>query len=77
MEFFYREMRRQHRVLMDGADPAGGAWNFDAENRESFGKEGPGEVGVPVAFPPDAVSREVLAVDGGLSSLQSRMSSNS
>ena len=41
MEFFYREMRRQHRVLMDGDEPAGGAWNFDAENRASFGKEGP------------------------------------
>lgn len=62
MEFFYREMRRQHRVLMDGADPAGGAWNFDADNRESFGKKGPGEVEEPVAFPPDAVTRKVLAL---------------
>ena len=41
MEFFYREMRRQHKVLMDGDQPAGGTWNFDAENRGSFGKEGP------------------------------------
>ncbi len=33
MEFFYREMRRRHRLLMDGEAPAGGRWNFDAENR--------------------------------------------
>jgi len=62
MEFFYREMRRQHRVLMDGTNPAGGAWNFDAENRESFGQEGPLKVGTPAAFPSDAVTREVLAL---------------
>ena len=62
MEFFYREMRRKHRVLMDGDEPAGGAWNFDAENRESFGKAGPGDAEPPVAFPPDALTREVLAL---------------
>ncbi len=34
MEFFYREMRRKHRVLMDGEQPEGGKWNFDSQNRE-------------------------------------------
>ena len=34
MEYFYREMRRRHRVLMEGDAPAGGAWNYDAENRK-------------------------------------------
>ncbi|MGL5004280.1 MAG: cryptochrome/photolyase family protein, partial [Casimicrobium sp.] len=29
MEFFYREMRKRHRVLMDGDNPIGGQWNFD------------------------------------------------
>ncbi|MGR3712803.1 MAG: cryptochrome/photolyase family protein, partial [Shimia sp.] len=33
MEYFYREMRRKYRVLMDGQDPIGGQWNFDADNR--------------------------------------------
>lgn len=35
MEWFYREMRRRHGILLkaDGA-PAGGQWNFDAANRE-------------------------------------------
>ncbi len=34
MEDFYRESRRRLDVLMDGADPVGGRWNFDADNRE-------------------------------------------
>ena len=34
MEFFYREMRRKTGLLMDGDKPAGGKWNFDAENRK-------------------------------------------
>ena len=28
-------------MLMDGDKPVGGQWNFDADNRESFGKAGP------------------------------------
>ena len=35
MEFFYREMRRHHDVLMEGGEPVGGKWNYDADNRES------------------------------------------
>ncbi len=34
MEDFYREQRRRFTVLMDGDEPAGGRWNFDADNRE-------------------------------------------
>ena len=34
MEDFYREARRRLDVLMDGTDPVGGRWNFDADNRE-------------------------------------------
>ncbi len=34
MEFFYRDMRKRHRILLDAAGkPEGGRWNFDAENR--------------------------------------------
>jgi deoxyribodipyrimidine photolyase-related protein len=37
METFYRQMRSEHRVLMDGPKaPAGGQWNFDPENRKSW-----------------------------------------
>ena len=34
MEDFYRDSRRRLDVLMDGADPVEGRWNFDTENRE-------------------------------------------
>ncbi|MFM9032126.1 MAG: cryptochrome/photolyase family protein [Opitutaceae bacterium] len=62
MEFFYREMRRRHRVLLDDADePLGGQWNFDHDNRESFGREGPPRpLPAPKRFPPDATTRSVL-----------------
>lgn len=33
MEFFYREMRKKYHILMDGAFPEGGKWNYDVENR--------------------------------------------
>jgi deoxyribodipyrimidine photolyase-related protein len=60
MEFFYRWMRQKTGILMDGRQPVGGAWNFDAENRQSFGLKGPGAVPAPVRFAPDTVTREVL-----------------
>ena len=34
MEYFYRDMRRRTGLLMEGDDPVGGKWNFDAENRK-------------------------------------------
>lgn len=60
LEYFYREMRRRHNVLMEGSMPAGGAWNFDAGNRESFPKSGPGRLPDPVRFAPDETTRAVL-----------------
>jgi deoxyribodipyrimidine photolyase-related protein len=60
LEYFYREMRRMHRVLMNGPEPVGGQWNFDASNREAFPKAGPQHLPQPVAFPPDDVTRQVM-----------------
>ena len=34
MEFFYREMRVKHRILMQNNKPLGGKWNYDQENRK-------------------------------------------
>ena len=65
MEYFYREQRKRHRVLMEPQDedaPLGGQWNFDADNREAFGAAGPGTVPPRCAFEPDAVTREVIAL---------------
>jgi len=58
MEFFYREMRRKTGLLMNGDEPAGGQWNFDAENRKP--------ANVDFSFPqpkrtkPDGITTEVL-----------------
>ncbi len=42
MEFFYREMRRKHNVLMEAdGTPCGGQWNFDADNRKPWPKGRP------------------------------------
>ena len=62
MEYFYREQRKRHDVLMQGDAPVGGQWNFDADNREAFGAAGPGAVPPRTVFEPDAVTREVIAV---------------
>jgi deoxyribodipyrimidine photolyase-related protein len=62
MEYFYREQRKRHGVLMQGDEPVGGQWNFDADNREAFGAAGPGAVPPRTAFAPDAVTREVIAL---------------
>jgi deoxyribodipyrimidine photolyase-related protein len=62
MEHFYRDMRRKHRVLMEAEKPAGGEWNFDAANRESFGAAGPGFLPEPARFAPDALTLQVMAL---------------
>ncbi len=64
MEFFYREMRRLHGVLLDPDRrdrPEGGQWNYDAENRKGYPKAGPGLIPPPETFEPDALTREVFA----------------
>ncbi len=68
MEFFYRTMRKQYKVLMEGTNgdqPIGGKWNFDAENRKGFGKSGPKNLPPAMIFKPDAITREVMAVVEG------------
>lgn len=62
LEYWYRELRHKHAILMDGNVPVGGQWNFDADNRESFGKAGPQDVPPPTRFEPDALTREVIAL---------------
>ncbi|MBX9757487.1 MAG: cryptochrome/photolyase family protein [Beijerinckiaceae bacterium] len=60
MEYFYRDMRRKTRLLMDGDAPVGGAWNFDKENRK------PAKPDLlapqPLRIKPDAITRDVLAL---------------
>ncbi len=60
MEFFYRHVRKRTGILMEGDDPAGGAWNYDAENRASFGRKGPGLVPAHLGFAPDSLTIGVI-----------------
>ncbi len=58
MEHFYRAMRRETGLLMEGETPAGGRWNFDSENR----KPAKAALFLPAPFrvEPDAETRAVL-----------------
>ncbi|MEL6666214.1 MAG: cryptochrome/photolyase family protein [Pseudomonadota bacterium] len=60
MEYFYREMRRKTGLLMDGDQPEGGKWNYDAENRK------PAKADLfmptPLRVEPDAITDDVLAL---------------
>ncbi|MDZ4776253.1 MAG: cryptochrome/photolyase family protein [Alphaproteobacteria bacterium] len=63
LEYFYRDLRRRFDVLMDGADPVGGRWNFDAENRKPWPKKR-----TPpkrIEFAPDRITKDVLALVAG------------
>ncbi len=60
MEYFYREMRRRHGVLLAEDRPEGGKWNYDVENRGSFDRHGPRDLPRPPAFPPDRLTTDVL-----------------
>jgi deoxyribodipyrimidine photolyase-related protein len=63
LEYWYRELRRAHGILLDAkGGPEGGDWNYDAENRGAFGKKGPQGHRAPVRFTPDAVTRDVLSL---------------
>ena len=60
MEHFYRAMRRRFQVLLEpDGSPIGGAWNFDADNRQPLprGVRPPS----PPSFEPDAITREAMA----------------
>lgn len=58
MEYFYREMRRKTGYLMDGDEPVGGQWNYDADNRKRWDGETP--FPNPPQFSRDDIDNEVI-----------------
>ena len=58
MEYFYRDMRRQTGLLMEGDQPIGGKWNFDHDNRKSM----PADVQPPKPYTvePDETTQAVM-----------------
>lgn len=59
-ETFYRAARRKTGLLLEEGRPAGGTWNLDAENRKTW--KGAPPVPPRPSFPPDTVTREVMAL---------------
>lgn len=59
MEDFYRQGRRRFDVLMEGDRPVGDRWNLDKENRQP--PKGDLNPPAPPQFPPDEITREVIA----------------
>jgi deoxyribodipyrimidine photolyase-related protein len=60
LEYFYRELRQRHNVLMKDGKPAGGQWNFDADNRQAFDAGGPLELPARARFVTDELTRETI-----------------
>ncbi len=60
MEFWYRELRKQHHILLeDRQQPIGGKWNYDQNNRKAFPKTGPSNIPDVPQQPQDNITREV------------------
>jgi deoxyribodipyrimidine photolyase-related protein len=58
MEYFYRDMRTRHHVLMQDESPVGGQWNFDEQNRQPL----PKNISLPAhpCFIPDEITMDVI-----------------
>lgn len=60
MEYFYREMRKQYSILMEGDEPVGGKWNYDSENRKPIKDT----LDIPETYTsqPDNTTKEVITL---------------
>ena len=62
MEAFYRRVRQQTGLLMDGRDPVGGRWNYDRDNRKPAAADHC--FPEPFQVSPDATTRRVIDIVG-------------
>ena len=56
MESFYRKMRKRFNILMDGDQPLGEKWNFDADNRKKLKPADIEQIPEPLLFSNDISS---------------------
>lgn len=64
MEHFYRFMRRQTGLLMNGREPEGGSWNYDSLNRRALPRKL--TIAPRQRFQPDITTKEVINLVGRL-----------
>ncbi len=57
MDAFYRLVRTETGILMEGEKPVGGKYSFDSENREAWSGTPP--AATPLSFPTDPIKEEV------------------
>ncbi|MBI1267210.1 MAG: cryptochrome/photolyase family protein [Cryomorphaceae bacterium] len=69
MEDFYRFMRRKTGVLMNGASPEGGQWNYDAENRKKLPVNNAGPM--PLMFDRDCSDIHQMLIECGVQTIGS------
>lgn len=60
MEYWYRQLRKRTGILMSGDMPVGGDWNYDKDNRGTFGKAGPGLLDSALVFPVDKITQSAM-----------------
>lgn len=63
MESFYRKMRKRLNLLMDGDQPLGGQWNYDADNRARLRAADLSEIPEPLLFD-NNVEQVLRRIDG-------------
>ncbi|MDO6611313.1 cryptochrome/photolyase family protein [Shewanella sp. 1_MG-2023] len=74
MEHFYRKMRKRFNLLMEGQEPAGGKWNFDADNRQKLKSNDLPDIPEPLIFENDVsaiidrITRHNIKIIGRMSS---------
>ena len=59
MEHFYRKIRQSTGLLMEGADPIGGQWNFDHDNRKALDQRSTPN---PPTWPIDSITNDVISL---------------
>ncbi|WP_062067659.1 cryptochrome/photolyase family protein [Cellvibrio sp. OA-2007] len=60
MEYWYRQLRKRTGILMNRDAPVGGDWNYDKDNRGTFGKAGPGLLDSALTFPCDEITQGAI-----------------
>ncbi len=58
LEYYYRKLRLDNQILMQGNKPIGGKWNYDKENRKTI--KDSNIINKPLKFEHDKITKEVI-----------------